>query len=209
MCNAACIPIFSIDILYRYRLQNSCWTCGAKAGRANMRAGHLFCPGNRDVLHPPCSCEHPLLSALVAGAAGESWGHWAQWSAQGLEPPWGVSFLPPQAQSWDAPWIPHHLLALPGSAILWEAGLTPGLCTRAVNSRTGFQQSRHGQMTIILSNQPELGYTLCQLCAFMPGWRQLGDDRQFLYGTQCKWCREMIPDPAKRLQEQCGLINVF
>lgn len=162
-----------------------------KPRRANMREGHLFWKqrGSASRLlaaaaqHRLTPCENPLLAVLVAGAAGESWGHWAQGSAQGLETPRGVSFLPPWAQGWgtsrDVPEFPitWHCQALP----LYERlMLTPGLCMGAFNSRTGFLQSRHGQTTILLSNQPEQCYTLCQLCAFMPDWCQLGDDRQFL-----------------------------
>lgn len=163
-----------------------------------MREGCLFCSENRAVLHPPCWLQlhstgsHPvkILSLLflwqrvATGAAAERWGHWAQWSAQGLEPLWDVSFLPPQAQGWGTgrhiPSVSHHLVAPPGSAVYEKLMSTPDLGTRAFNSRTGFLQSRHGQMTIFLSNQPELWYTSCQLCAFMPDWCQLGDDRQFL-----------------------------
>lgn len=79
MCNAACIPIYSIDILYSYRLQNSYWICGAQAqsqeskheGRMSVLLWTQSCSASpllaAAAQHRLTPCENPPLTVLVAG----------------------------------------------------------------------------------------------------------------------------------------------
>ena len=110
----------------------------------------------------------------------------------------------------DVPLVSHHLWHRWAPPSYEKLMLTPDLCTIVFNSSAGFIQIRHGQMIIFLSNQPELWYRvyassvlLCQIDA------NCGKTDNAWYGIKYKWGRQMIPDPAKSLQEQSWLISIF
>lgn len=188
-----------------------------------MREGRLFCSENRVVLHPPCwlqlhstgSRPAKILSLLllwqelllrvevteqkdVHRAGATVWCLVSATLSSGLGHRQRCSISSPSPSGTAR-------LCRPTRGWRWHQICARGLLTAGqVSCRSGTGKWPYF-CQISQSCDPFYASSVL-LCQIDANW---GMTDNSWYSIKCKWCREMIPDPAKNLQEQCGLISVF